>query len=408
MRRALNAPSVAALVLLAGAAVPAGAQSIPTEGPAINPSVYKVPAGAKTINVDCDDTKQTLAAAIADKSTGDLNIVFSGTCKETIALVRDGVAIRGKDATATVVGGIEVTGARRVLLENFSCRDTTQQEYCIAALYGASVTLHNIKVFNSAIRGVMYFNAVGLVEGLTVDKTGSTSLLIRGSGVRLEGELTFSNTLEGCVTIDGVSSVFSKSGVITTRDCGIGVLIQSNSTFQAPFATFNLNHNAFAGMMLSTQGTLSFGGAIVAKNNARFGIFVDDGSSFSPFTNIMSGAALTLENNGTAGVYVRGGSYAELISVASNSGSNFGVLVEDARLQIGRSKISDNKTADVRLVFGSRAMFFDGTVVGTFTCDGSELVRSSKAPTPTCIPDDPKSKPTTTSSTKPGTPQDKK
>ena len=407
MRRALNAPSLAALVLLAGAAVPAGAQPIPTEGPAINPSVYKVPAGARTINVDCDDTKQTLAAAIADKSTGDLNIVFSGTCKETIALQRDGVAIRGKDATATVVGTIEVTAAKRVLLENFSCRDTTQQEYCIAALYGASVTLHNIKVFNSAIRGVMYYNAVGLIEGLTVDKTGSTSLLIRGSGVRLEGEQTFSNTLEGCVTIDGVSSVFSKSGVITTRDCGIGVLIQSNSTFQAPFATFNLNHNAFAGMMLSTQGTLSFGGTIVAKNNTRFGIFVDDGSSFSPFTNIVSGAALTLENNGTAGVYVRGGSFAELISVGSNTGSNFGVLVEDGRLRIGKSKISDNKTADLRLVVGSRALFLDGTVVGTFTCDGTELVRGPKAPT--CTPDDPKGKPTTTSSpTKPGTPPDKK
>jgi hypothetical protein len=112
-----------------------------------------VPAGAKTIAVDCD-AQQTLAAALADKSTGDLNIVFSGTCKEYLYTQRDGFAIRGKDTSATLAGGIEVT-ARRVLLGGFTCRDSTQGEYCIAALCGASVTLHNIKVQNASIRGVM-------------------------------------------------------------------------------------------------------------------------------------------------------------------------------------------------------------------------------------------------------------
>jgi hypothetical protein len=394
MRRILTTSAVAVLGLLLGV-WPAGAQPIPTEGPAINPSVYKVPAGAKTITVDCDDTKQTLAAAIADKSTGDLNIVFSGTCKELIYLTRDGVAIRGKDATAVIAGGIEITAARRVLLENLTCRDNTQLEYCIGALYGAGVTLHNIKVFNSAVRGVEVFNAVGLIEGLTVDKTTSTSLLIRGAQVRLEGELTFSNTVEGCLLIDGVSSVFSKSGVITARDCAAGVLIQSNSTFQAPFASFNLNHNSFAGMMLITQGTLSYGGPIVAKNNTQSGIFVDDGSSFAPFTNIMGGSSITLENNGTAGVYVRGGSFAELANVAVNTGSNYGVLVEDSRLKMSRTKIADNKKADVRLQVGARAQFLEGATFGSFSCDGTEIVRGSKTP---CTPDpDAKSsaKPTT-------------
>jgi hypothetical protein len=393
MTRALKTTGVAALVFLVlGAVLPAGAQTIPTEGPAINPSIYKVPAGAKTINVDCD-TQQTLTAAVADKSTGDLNIVFSGTCKEYLYLQRDGVAIRGKDASATVTGGIEVSAARRVLLEGFSCRDTTQLEYCIGAIYGASVVLHNIKVFNSSIRGVMVFNSVALIDGLTVDKTGSTSILIRGSGVRIEGELAFSNTIEGCLSIDGVSSVFSKSGVITARDCGAGVVVKSNSTLQAPFATFNLNHNSFAGLALISQGTLSYGGIIVSKNNTQAGILVDDGSSFSPFTNITGDSSLTLENNGTAGVYITRGSFAELANVVSNTGSAYGVLVDDGRLRIGRSKISDNKKADVRLQFGSHATFLDGAAVGTLSCDGSELVRGSK----TACAHEPKS-----TATKPG------
>jgi hypothetical protein len=384
MTRALKTTGLAAFVfLVVGAALPAGAQPVPLEGPAINPSIYKVPAGAKTINVDCD-AQQTLASALADKSTADLNIVFSGTCKEYVYLQRDGVAIRGKDATATVAGAIEVTAARRVLFEGFTCRDNTQLEYCIGALLGSSVTLHNIKVFNSAVRGVEIFNSVALIEGLTIDKTISTSVLIRGSEVRIEGELTFSNTIEGCLVVDGVSSVFSKSGVINARDCAGGMLVQNNSTFQAPFATFNLNHNTYAGIALISQGTLSFGGSIVARNNGKAGIFVDDGSSFSPFVNLVGSSSITLENNGQAGISVMRGSIAELANVVSNTGSAFGVYVDDSSVQIGRSKISDNKKADVRLQFGARATFFDGAVVGTLSCDGSELVRGSKT---ACTPD---------------------
>jgi hypothetical protein len=383
MTRVLKTTAAAAFVFLAGMSA-AFAQPIPPQGPAIDPAIYKVPAGAKTIAVDCDDTKQTLAGAVADKSTGDLNIVFSGTCKEQLIVQRDGVAIRGKDATAAIIGGIEINAARRVLLEGFTCRDNTQLEYCIGALYGASVTLHNIKVFNSSVRGILFFNSVGLIEGLTVDKTVSTSILIRGSNVRLEGELTFSNTVEGCVTIDNVSSVFSKNGVITARDCAAGVLLQSNSNFYAPFASFTLNHNSYAGLMLLTQGTFSYGGTFVAKNNTQAGVVVDDQSSFSPFTNISGGSALTLENNGNAGVVVMRGGYAELANVASNTGSNYGVLVEDGRVRIGHAKISDNKKADVRLQFGAHAAFADGAVVGTFTCDGTELVKGAKTP---CTPD---------------------
>lgn len=400
MTRALKTPAIAAFVFVVGSACPAGAQPIPPEGPAINPSIYKVSAGAKTIAVDCD-ARQTLAAALADTSSADLNVVFSGTCKEHLVIERDGVAIRGKDATAAVVGGIEVTAARRVLLEGFTCRDNTQLEFCIGAFYGASVTLHNIKVFNSSVRGVMIFNAVALIDGLTVDKTLSTSIIIRGSAVRMEGELTFSNTIEGCLVIDGVSSVFSKSGVINARDCAVGVLLQSNSNFHAPYATFNLNHNSFAGMMLLTQGTLSYGGSIVARNNTRAGIFVDDGSSFSPFTNIIGGSSMTLENNGMAGVFVRRGSYAELANVTANSGSKYGVYVEDGRVRIGNSRMSDNTKADMRLEFGARAALLEGVVLTTFSCDGSELVRGSKTP---CTRDADAKAGTDTASAKPGGP----
>ncbi len=375
MSRLVKAHSVVAFVLLVGMARTASAD----EGPAINPSIYKVPDGAKTINVDCD-ARQTLAAALADKSTGDLNIVFSGTCKEYIYLQRDGVAIRGKDANATVVGAVEVTGAKRVLLENFTCRDNTQSEYCIGAIHGAGVMLHNLKVFNAGIRGIEIFNSVAIIEGLTVDKTGSTSILIRGSQARLEGELTFGHTLEGCVVVDGVSSVFSKSGVLTARDCAAGLIVENNSSFQAPFATFNLNHNTVAGLMLFTNGTFSYGGSIIAKNNTQAGIYLDEAATFAPFSNILSGSTVTLENNGQAGVYVTGGSLAELANVTSISGSTYGLLVDNGSVKIHHSKITDNKTADVRLSFGSRAIFGDEVTLGTFTCDGTQLVRGAKTP----------------------------
>ncbi len=374
-----RARCAAALALVVGAALPAAADI----GPAINPSIYAVPAGAKTVNVDCD-ARQTLAAALADKSGADLNIVFSGTCKEYLYLQRDGVALRGKDASATLAGALEITASRRVLLENFTCRDNEQLEYCIGALAGSSVTLHNIKVFNSSIRGVLVFNSTAIIEGLTVDKTASTSILVRGSDVRMEGDLTFGHTIEGCMVVDGASSVFSKSGVFTARDCAAGLVVQNNSAMQAPFATFNLNHNSVAGLMVLTHGTFSYGGTFSAKNNVQAGIYLDDASSFAPFTNIQSGSTVTLENNGNAGVYVAGGSLAELANVTGNSGSNFGVLADAGIVRIRNSKVSDNKTADIRLVFGSRALIGDGASFGSLTCDGTQLMRGK---TTTCTVD---------------------
>ena len=378
MKRARNiTPAAVFAILLLATAWPAAGQPVPLEGPAINPSIYKVPPGAKTINVDCD-AQQTLATAIADKSTGDLNIVFSGTCKEYIYLQRDGVAIRGKDAQASLAGAIEVTAARRVLLEGFTCRDNTQLEYCIGALLGASVTLHNIKVVNSSVRGVGIHSSAALIDGLTVDQTVSTSILVRGSDVRLEGEQTYSNTIEGCLVIDGASSIFSKSGVFTARDCAGGILVQGNSTFQAPFATFTLNHNSYAGLTLLTQGALAFGGSIVARNNGKAGIFIDGSSSFLPFVNLSSTASVTLENNGEAGIAVLRGSLAELDNIVSNKGSEYGLYVDESTVRVGRTTITDNKSADVRLQFGARASLLDGAVVGKLSCDGTELVRGTK------------------------------
>jgi len=168
--------------------------------------------------------------------------------------------------------------------------------------------------------------------------------------------------------------------VFTARDCAMGIVVQNNSTFQAPFATFTLNHNTHAGLVLLSQGTFSFGGSIVAKNNSVAGIFVDEGSSFSAFINLVGSSAITLEDNGQAGVSSLRGSSVELSNVVANKGAIFGVFVDEGSVRIGRAKISDNKKADVRLQFGARATLLDGAEVGVLSCDGSELLRGAKTP----------------------------
>jgi hypothetical protein len=95
-------------------------------------------------------------------------------------------------------------------------------------------------------------------------------------------------------------------------------------------------------------------------------------------------ATITLEDNGQAGVSVMRGSVVELANVVSNKGAIFGVYVDEGSVRIGRSKISDNKRADVRLQFGARATFLDGADVGVLSCDGTELVRGAKT---ACTPD---------------------
>jgi hypothetical protein len=385
MSHTINATGMmAAFAVVMGVASPVHAQPIPTQGPAINPAYYKAPEGAKTVTVDCDDTKQSLAAALADKTPGDLNIVFSGTCKEYVTVRRDDVAIRGKDAAASIAGNIEINGYQRVLLENFTCRENTQSEYCIGALHGASVTLHNVKVFNSRVRGVLLLNVTAVIDGLSIDKTGSTAMLTRGSSVRMEGELTFTNSPEGCLVINDGTNVFSRIGTFTARDCGAGIIVQANSMLEAPFASFTINHNSFVGLLIATHASFVYGGTIVAKNNTRAGILVDDNSTFSPLSNIASGAAVTLENNGEAGIEISQGSLVELANVKATTGASYGIRVDDSRLRVGRSTISGNSKADIRLQFGAHATFLEGATVGTLTCDGTELVRGNKTP---CTPD---------------------
>jgi hypothetical protein len=375
MNRPRKALCLAVLIAVAGASLPAAADV----GPAINPSIYAVPAGAKTINVDCDARGQTLNGALASAPAGDVNIVFTGTCKEVVYVHRDGVAFRGKDASATVAGGIQLNSAKRILFEGFTCRDNTNLEACLEANLGSSATLHNIKIFNSAARGLLVFHSAALIDGLTIDKTISTSILVRGSHVRLEGEVSLSNTAEGCLVIDSVSNVFSKSATISARDCLMGILIQTNSSFEGPFGELTLNHNTFAGLALITAGTFSYGGSVVAKNNASAGIFVDEGSCYSPFSNLSNTSSTTLENNGLANLYVTRGSMAELNNVLSNTGAPYGVWVDSGIVRIGHSKITGNKTADLRLQFGSRATFLDAVELGRLSCDGTQLLRGPKA-----------------------------
>ena len=68
----------------------------------------------------------------------------------------------------------------------------------------------------------------------------------------------------------------------------------------------------------------------------------------------------------------------------ANTGSTYGIRIDDSRLRIGRSNVAGNSKADIRLQFGARATFLDGATVGTLTCDGTELVRGNKTP---CTPD---------------------
>ena len=143
----------------------------------------------------------------------------------------------------------------------------------------------------------------------------------------------------------------------------MGVLVQNNSTFQAPFATFTLNHNTHAGLVLVSQGALSFGGSIVAKNNGMAGIFVDDGSSFSPFSNLVGGSTITLEDNGQAGISVMRGSVVELANVVVQQGL-------DLRRVRGR-----------RRRCGSAAARFPTTRRRTCACSSAPGPRSSTAPT---------------------------
>lgn len=329
----------------------------------------------RTVSVDCD-RGQTIERALR-RLGPTLIIEFTGTCTEDVIIDRDNVTLRGAADGATVVGGVRVDASKRVVISDFEVRDNVNLESGIEAVAGASVLIQDMVVDNSVNRGIRVRDSVAEIRDVAVSGSVTAGILIRGSDVTLEGAIDVTTSGEGGIILTDSSSAFSRDGVITANGNLFGVIVQTSSSFEGVFGSLTANNNAVHGLLVASNGAFTYGLTLETNGNGFAGIYVDEGSTMSPFANLTDLASTTATGNAFAGVFVDRNSTFELAGNATISGQVFGVFISTASvLQMTDTTLVGNFAGDLRLDFGVVADFVnEGNTVGTIVCTDDVLTR---------------------------------
>ncbi|NOT55407.1 MAG: hypothetical protein HOP18_12440 [Deltaproteobacteria bacterium] len=376
-------------------------------------------AAAAAPPVDCDKGK-TIAKALEQAKPGE-TIDVQGTCRETLTIRTDGVALVGRGG-AVIDGGrqtvVTVAGAQRVTLQGLTIRNG---HLGLVATGGANVTLHNITIQNNVNSGLRVEgqSSLELTDCVSQGNTLNGVEVDRASEVKISGSfLSQNNQLFGLV-LNNASSVTFAQATATVQHNTLGIQIGANSSaFLADAATtVTASNNLATGLTVVSGSTLfAFEGKIVAENN-RF----NHGVSANSHSNIDldRGGTIIARNNGQDGIQLedsllnlfnmpglpgsrveasgnrRHGLSAFLESridlsgdsvVTSQNNDNAGLLADNGSfVRLVNSTLTSNRGRDLVLSFGSRADLNTTNAIGTVSCDDTVLIRgnaSLSCPTP--------------------------
>lgn len=342
--------------------------------------------GPEVERVDCARGK-TLKKAL-EKSRRPLIVEFSGTCNEDVTIPGDDVTLRGKDATATIIGTVTLVGLSHIHLEDFTVRDTpigppaTRVGDGVVVLSSQDIHITRVQVVNA---GNISFDLEGSWVNLTdCTVTGSRQIGVAvalGSVVNNFGTLTVTGTTNNnaiVVTDKGQMQISPGSRIVTTDNAGSGLFVQLQGHIFAHGGSRLTSQRNASGINVVDEGTIVLGGArIEASDNLAFGIQVGQLADWAVVGGVTPNVFVT--NNGGPGFLVSRQAFLRLrenTTITGNGGP--GVVVDGAGVAIRGSNISGNNSGngDVVLVFGTNATFDGGNTVPTpIFCDGTVLIR---------------------------------
>jgi hypothetical protein len=328
--------------------------------------------GLTTVDVNCDEG-ETLAKALRRRADR-LVIEIRGTCNEDVVIRRDDLTLTSTTAGTTLVGGVHIESSQRVEVSGFTITDNVNFESGLEAVAGSSVLIRDMLVKDSAIRGIRIRDSVAEITDTTVRNSGSTGIIGRGSRLTFNGVVESTNNFESAFVFTDATSVFSKEGDLIGTFSDNGMIVQTGSSFEGPFGSLTVTHNDFSGVLVATQGKFVYGFDLVSEANGFAGIWLDESSSMSPFSNIGHESTTTLQNNGVVGAFLQRGSTLEFGGTTTVTGQLFGVFSEESLLRTNNADITGN-VRDVHLQHRSIANFESGNSVGSVECDGTDLVR---------------------------------
>ncbi len=161
------------------------------------------PAAAVTLNVNCNAPGRTIGAALANplgRST-PLVLRIRGTCSENITIDRDDVTLEEGLAGATILGGIIIDNARRVVVADLTITGspTSPAADGILVTNGSSATIRSNIITGHQFYGILVQH--GSFARVEQNQVRNNGLFISdgdgGIGVRLNSNVrALENTIE--------------------------------------------------------------------------------------------------------------------------------------------------------------------------------------------------------------------
>jgi Right handed beta helix region len=361
--------------------------------------------------VDC--AHKSLADAITHAGAND-TIRFTGTCDGPIVIKKSGLTLQGV-GTAVIDGGgsdaVTVAGASRATLAGIEIRNGSNG---ILAVNGAHLQLTNLNVHDNGVNGISLQTASSAaIANVTTTHNGLHGLDVEtGSSAAVTGVLTASFNRVFGLNVNGSAITFSEATVAASSNAlGIQIATGGNAFVNDAASVITTNNNLATGLtVVSGAHMVSFGGTINASGNpvngvsinSKGGLDLDAASTLNAFDNgdglvLQEASVMTVFNtpqfsgapgfsvvnahdNTRTGVRILGGSTLTVVNQARVLGTQngqVGLLADNGvGLTLVNSTLTGNSTKDLQLTFGTRADLTT-TVLGTYTCDATVLVRGT-------------------------------
>ncbi len=364
---------------------------------------------ADTIAVDCDQG-ETITNALAGAAAGD-TVLISGTCNESVAVTIDHITLDGQGSATITAGfapGVSVDGAQGVVVQGLTLQ---------GSLFGLEVSsqgsaslVDTTSQFNIVIGARVTGGSSLLLENATLSGNDTFGLEVsRASEVRMTGTIAIANNgLFGVNLADASSLSVAEADVrVSGNVLGIQISVGSSAFLTDAQSVVNTSDNDTTGFTVNSGSTLFlFASTLISSRNAEnHGLSVSSNSS----VDLDRDARIIVRRNGEDGIRLenshlnmftmedtagprvqavdnaRHGVSAFLASsidltfdsaIEASGNGDAGLFVDNGSpVRILNSDFTGN-SRDVVLEFGARAELNDNTI-GTFSCDGSVLVRGN-------------------------------
>ncbi|MFN7964004.1 MAG: hypothetical protein U0002_22265 [Thermoanaerobaculia bacterium] len=338
---------------------------------------------SRLVRLNCDRGDSITRALARTRDIPEVEIQFRGTCRERVVITRDSLTLRGQNESAVLVGLIDVIRSSRVTLSGFiirhgdgSPRDAGQGG--VAATDGTDITLDNLRLegINNA-RGILLASSTAKINNVTTINVAGGGFVFRGSSVFMSGEIRASGSPFGMSLVN--SQGFIKKGTLDFHDNLYGLIVQIGSGLEHVEGGLTVNNNAI-GLLVAGKAVLAHGCPIHAEGNSSIGIWVNE---LSDLTHLIRDpplpVSITSINNAGTGFLVEDGSIVDLVNPTTITGNDLGLVADNAQLIVTGCTAEGNETADMQLMFDSKATFLgELTSIATpIQCDNTVLTRGA-------------------------------